>query len=223
MNTLSAVLFACIPVFAVLDWVAVARQDKRLEYFAKPATTTALLAWFVASAGLQGQALWFALGFLFSLGGDVFLMLPKDRFILGLVSFLIGHVCYLIGFNPSLPPANLPMTILGVLVGIVAVRAYRGIAAGLLRSGKQRLRLPVLVYSLALSLMLLSALSTLVRPEWQASAALLASSGALFFYVSDIILAWDKFVHPVRRARLLTMITYHLGQALIAIGVILRL
>ena len=38
-------------------------------------------------------------GLVFCLGGDVFLALPqKKAFMLGLVSFLVGHVFYVIGF-----------------------------------------------------------------------------------------------------------------------------
>ena len=34
------------------------------------------------------------IGLLFSIGGDVALMWPSDKFILGLVSFLTGHTYY---------------------------------------------------------------------------------------------------------------------------------
>lgn len=38
-------------------------------------------------------------GLIFCLGGDVFLALPQDRaFLMGLVSFLLGHVWYVISF-----------------------------------------------------------------------------------------------------------------------------
>ena len=39
------------------------------------------------------------IGLIFCLGGDVFLALPQQRmFLFGLVSFLLGHVCYVICF-----------------------------------------------------------------------------------------------------------------------------
>jgi YhhN-like protein. len=31
---------------------------------------------------------------------------------------------------------------------------------------------------------------------WEAGAALLVGAGAVLFYISDIILAWNKFVRP---------------------------
>jgi uncharacterized membrane protein YhhN len=38
-------------------------------------------------------------GLLFSLAGDVFLMLPSDRFIAGLVSSLFAHLFYIVAFT----------------------------------------------------------------------------------------------------------------------------
>jgi uncharacterized membrane protein YhhN len=73
------------------------------------------------------------------------------------------------------------------------------------------------LYATFISLMLFSALMTLFRTDWLSSPAYLVSFGAVLFVASDIVLAWDKFVNPVRRGRLVVMMTYHLGQfALIA-------
>jgi len=206
-------------LIALLDWLAVARHWKPLEFVAKPGVMLALLAWLYSTTELRGQSAWFALGLVFSLLGDVFLMLPREQFIAGLVAFLLAHLAYLIGFNPTFPPINLASLILAVLVGATVTRVYRLIVAGLLTSGQGHLKIPVLVYSAVISLMLLSALYTLVRPEWSEGAAWLASSGAMLFFLSDTILAWNKFVHPLSNGRLLTMITYHLGQALIVVSV----
>ena len=38
-------------------------------------------------------------GLVFSLAGDVFLMLPSDQFMAGLVSFLIAHLFYIAAFT----------------------------------------------------------------------------------------------------------------------------
>ncbi|MCI0519743.1 MAG: lysoplasmalogenase [Chloroflexi bacterium] len=205
-------------IIALLDWIAVARQVKTLEYFAKPAVMLALLAWMAVNGALSGHLVWFALGLLFSMGGDIALMLPKEQFILGLISFLIAHLAYLVGFNQTLPALSLPTLIMAVLVGVTAARLYRAIAAGLAASGRNALRTPVLAYSSVISLMLLSALLTLVRPEWEAVASLFAGGGAILFFLSDSILALNKFVRPIQNGRLIVIITYHLGQALIIYG-----
>jgi uncharacterized membrane protein YhhN len=209
-------------IIAVLDWIAVARKWKRIEYFAKPATMLALLAWLGVNNGFQGSMLWFALGLLFSLGGDIFLMLPREQFIPGLVSFLIAHICYLIGFNSANPVYNAASLILLVVVMFTGYLVYRRVALGLQASGQSKLKLPVLVYSIVISLMLFSALSTLIQPDWRIYAAVFASSGALLFFISDTTLALNKFVSPIPNARVITMVTYHLVQILIVLGAALR-
>jgi hypothetical protein len=43
----------------------------------------------------------------------------------------------------------------------------------------------------------------------------------LFFY-SDAILAWIKFVAPIKNGRMMNMITYHLGQIALIAGVLIQ-
>jgi uncharacterized membrane protein YhhN len=67
-----------------------------------------------------------------------------------------------------------------------------------------------------------SALLTLLREDWQPAPALIASAGALSFMISDTLLGWNRFVTPSRNGRTVSMLTYHLGQILIAAGVALH-
>ena len=67
-----------------------------------------------------------------------------------------------------------------------------------------------------------SAILTLYRLDWKTSASGLVSLGAILFYFSDIILAWNKFVKPVRNGRVINMAAYHLGQVGLIAGVILQ-
>ena len=86
-------------LLAILNWIAADRQIKALEYVTKPATMLALLWWIGSSVGFGGSMVWFSLGVVFCLAGDVFLMVPRDMFIFGLVAFLLGHICYSVGLN----------------------------------------------------------------------------------------------------------------------------
>jgi uncharacterized membrane protein YhhN len=219
---MSNIIFAIAILFALLEWVAVVKGYRRVEYFAKPAVMLALLIWLWQSTGLQSQSAWFAAGLAFSLVGDVLLLWPK-WFLPGLVAFLLVHLCYLIGFNPTLPPLHPASLTLAVMVGLIGARIYPRIAAGLKRSATPNLRIPLLVYSFVLSLMLLAGLLTLIRPEWPALSALLVSAGAALFFLSDTLLAWNNFVSPMRRGRLAVMITYYVGQMLITLGAALYL
>ena len=66
-----------------------------------------------------------------------------------------------------------------------------------------------------ISLMLVSALTPLFEPGWfPIEAALVAAGrGAVLLFCSDALLAWNRFVVPVRGARLLAIVAYHLGQS----------
>jgi uncharacterized membrane protein YhhN len=207
---------------ALIDWLAVARRWKPVEFFAKPGVMIALLAWLAFSVDIQGALVWFALALAFSMAGDVFLMLPREQFIPGLVSFLLAHLAYLIGFNQTRPPLNLASLALAVIVGLTGWRIFRRIAAGLDASGQGSLKTPVLIYTLVIGLMLLSALLTLVRPDeqWATGPALLVSLGAFLFFLSDTFLAWGKFVQTVAYGKLIVITSYHIGQILILLGAV---
>ena len=70
--------------------------------------------------------------------------------------------------------------------------------------------------------MLFCALSASFHPDWQLIPALWVGVGAISFTASDSLLAWNKFVTPLRYGRVFLMITYHLGQIAIMIGAILQ-
>jgi hypothetical protein len=53
-------------------------------------------------------------------------------------------------------------------------------------------------------------------------AALLVALGAFLFYLSDIILAWMKFVAPIQNGRIYNILAYHLGQIALIAGVVLQ-
>jgi len=208
-------------LMAFVNWVAVERKWKLVEYIAKPGTMLLLLLWVGLNAGLGEAMLWFTIGGILCLFGDVFLMLPGNFFIPGLVSFLLGHVFYIIGLNSDALDLRWQSVVL--LLGIAATSyfLYEQLASAMDAKGQQSFKRPVLVYVLVISLMVFSALQTGWRGSWVGFPAILVSLGALLFYVSDAQLAWDKFVRPLPHARLRVMVTYHLGQIGIFYGALL--
>jgi uncharacterized membrane protein YhhN len=203
---------------AVLDWIAVGRHRKNWEYLFKPA---ALIAIIIGALLLtrgphdEWQARFFLIGLVFSLAGDVFLMLPGERFFLpGLVSFLLAHLCYIAGLNPSLPP--LEAALLLIPVAIVGAALVRRVASSLRSAGKTSLLIPVAIYGLVISVMLFSAWATIWRLDWTASRRVLVIAGASLFFASDAMLAWNKFVRPFTAVNLGVIVTYHLGQLALA-------
>ena len=210
-------------LFAALEVFALQKNQPHLEYIAKPAVMIALFLWIWTSVGLNGALFWFGLGLVFSLAGDVLLIISPDRFfIAGLISFLFAHITYIIGFNTHLPALSAWGILLAIIVGINGVRVMRRIISSLVAKGQAHLRIPIIVYGTVISIMLLSALMKLSDLSWNAGAALLVALGAGLFYLSDIILAWMKFVAPIQQGRLYNSLAYHLGQIALIAGVVLQ-
>jgi uncharacterized membrane protein YhhN len=204
------------------DWTAVWRGWKRVTYITKPGTLLALIGLFSFASGWQGNTFWFGLALAFSLLGDVFLLFPR-YFMAGFGAFLLAHGSYIIGFNPNPIPVNTSSILLVVAVWAVAMLLFRRLSAVLrMKENGIHMQWPVMIYSLAVSVMLLSAVVTLVRPEWLLPAACMAAGGGLLFFTSDTLLAFDRFIHPIAHARLLVRIPYHVGQILIITGVLLN-
>ncbi len=209
-------------IFAGLESLALWKGLRKLEFIAKPAVMVCLFAWLSGTAGLQGALLWFGIGILFSLAGDIALLSIDRYFMLGLVAFLLAHIAYLIGFNS--PPPDSPGVwafVIAIVLGLSVMRLLRRLISGV-RMTNARLVMPVIIYSTVITLMLLSALLTLSNPAWAATPALLVSLGAFLFYLSDIILAWNKFVSPIKNSRMLNIGIYHLAQIAIVVGVAMQ-
>ena len=174
-------------------------------YLCKPLTMVLIITIAVrrAKAGRGFYACAVVGGLLFSMAGDIFLMLPSDRFIQGLASFLIGHLFYIAAFtygrrfrvSPWVPAT---FACYGVLIFLV------------LRPNLGDVTVPVAVYIVVILAM-----------GWQAwerrgvlgtSGAMLALVGAILFIISDSILALNKFGFPFYIGRFLNLATYFAAQ-----------
>jgi uncharacterized membrane protein YhhN len=197
-------------VFAVADWVACVRAPSsvswlRLEYVCKPAALAALIVAAAAldpAAGADARQRWFVAALVFSLVGDVLLMLPSDQFVGGLSAFFVAHCCYLVGFwtrGPALVPLLIAAALTAVVIGMLGRKIL-----GSVREQDRALVGPVAAYMAVIGAMLATALAV-GNP--------LAAVGAALFVTSDSMIAWDRFVGKVPYASVLIMVTYHLGQA----------
>jgi len=208
-------------VAASLGIIAIQQNNRKLKLFAKPAVMVFLWIWLYTGTGLQGNSLWFGLGILLSLVGDVILVNPSDRmFLLGLIAFLFTHVFYLIGFKEKLLNLTAWSFVLMFFIFINGLRLTRRIVGAMRAKQQNSLVSPVIVYSLVISLMLYAAMSTIFDPAWTTRAAFFVSVGAFLFYLSDLILAWNKFVSPLTNAPMLNIFPYYLGQISLIAGVI---
>ena len=204
MTPTSTALLVVAAVLAFADWYAVARHDLRLEYVAKPGATLALAATAATlDAAHADTQVVFVVALVASLAGDVFLMLPGDRFVPGLASFFVAQVLYTIGFalhGGSGVGYLIGVVAVGVVVVPLAARFVRAVRA----SGKDALVAPVIAYMAAISVMLVGAIG---------SANAFAIVGAVLFVASDALIAETRFVRDRAHAGLAIMVTYHLAQA----------
>jgi alkenylglycerophosphocholine/alkenylglycerophosphoethanolamine hydrolase len=203
-----------IAIVAVLVSAALAvfgadRKQRLLLVVFKPLTTLLLFA----VVGWPGTtfARWVSLGIGLSVVGDVALLWPGNRaFIAGLAAFLLAHVSYVVAFVGAAVWSP-HVAAVAVVVAVATALLLRAIWAG-----SAGMHLPVVVYGVAITAMVVSASATLGGPLGRAAAA--AALGAPLFYVSDSSLALDRFRRPIPHAALLTLGVYWLGQLGIAIA-----
>jgi uncharacterized membrane protein YhhN len=141
-------------------------------------------------------------GLALSAVGDALLLSARQpAFLAGLVAFLLAHVAYAVAFASASRPS---------LLALVGVAAFTAAALRWLWPSLGALRVPVVVYCAAISAMLWLALGV-DRPEIRVGAAL--------FYLSDLLVARDRFVRPGIANRLVGLPLYYAGQVLLALAV----
>jgi len=147
---------------------------------------------------------------LLCLVGDVVLLLGERGFGTGLAAFLAAHLAFCAGFVIGGVNRGL-LVYAGIAVAIVSLALGGRIMRSLMQSGRGAMSLPVAAYLLALAAMVALGAAT-GRPA--------AFAGAALSYVSDGLIAWDRFVRPLPRSPLPVIITYHIGQALLVLSLI---
>jgi alkenylglycerophosphocholine/alkenylglycerophosphoethanolamine hydrolase len=192
MTATAWIVLGAAAIFAAGDLVAVVRENKPLEYATKPTVMVLLIVLAVVLHPTNaGERAWFVVALVLGLVGDVFLMLPGDLLVPGIAAFLAGHLAYIAGFRAG------PFSGAGAVI------------SGLERSGRTSLKVPVIAYVAVISLMAVSS---------TASGSVVAAAGGLLFFFSDGVLAWYRFVSPVRWGLPVNIVMYQAGQALLVLS-----
>lgn len=163
----------------------------------------------LAAAGAPGRyRTWVLLGLLAGCVGDLIFLVPGEVFLAGVACFLVGHVCYIAAFTPGV----------GRHGASIARLVYATLGAAMLAALWPVLdpvyRAALGVYGLALILMAGQAAA-----RWgkvRTAAARSAGIGAALFFLSDGMLALDRFRAHFPFARAAVIVTYYLAQWLIA-------
>lgn len=212
MNATVVLLLAMTGTAAVLDWIAVHLKLKALEYVAKPLTMVVLIGAVLAMDTSAGTARnYFLAALFFSMIGDIFLMLPDREkwFVFGLGSFLIGHLAYIPGLwllGISVVPMAVGALIVLVAIATLGLHIVKGV-----RAKEPKLGPPVALYMSVISAMVASAIGT---------GRAIAIVGAVLFYCSDALIAWNGFIKEYPWGRLAIIVTYHVAQVALALSLI---
>ncbi|MFC1976337.1 lysoplasmalogenase [Chloroflexota bacterium] len=145
-------------------------------------------------------------GLICSIVGDTLLMPTIDRFIPGLIAFLIAHLFYITAFASGIS--------FGLSWSLVPLAIYGIAIYAILSPSLGQLKLPVATYIVVILVM-----GWLAWERWSQTGqndALLALLGAILFVISDSILAIHRFRGPYKLGRALNLSTYFAAQCLIA-------
>jgi len=176
----------------------------------KPMIMASLIGFYISSAKKQSNT--FLLAMIFALLGDIFLMFDgQDFFLIGLSCFLVMQVLYAFTFLEDRvnDTRSIIFKSLPVIFVSIAVITY-------LWEGLGEMRIPVAIYTAAISIMVISALIRRSNVIWY----LPVVTGVLLFMVSDALIAVSKFGPTFIGIEYGVMATYMLAQYLIVRGMI---
>ncbi len=203
------------------DLVCSTHALDNLRLISKPLILLSLLCYFIFQAkSNRGTTFYLMAGALFfSLSGDVFLLFENHNslyFTLGLASFLLAHLlfvwCFIRKWNNT---KDRSFTLV-----LIALSSYGMLLFYILQENLGTLKIPVILYIIGILAMVITAYRRkgIVAP----SSFTLVFLGALFFVLSDSVLAIDKFLFEIPIANIIIMSTYATAQYLITKGVLIQ-
>lgn len=196
---MQAVLLSATALAALANWWSRLRHSDRIEAWAKPLTTMLVIGLAIANESPTGQVATGVIALALCLEGDIALMAPVDNFVLGLASFLFGHLVFIILFAeygmPHLGLAAVALALTGLLVAVAGLRIVRGAA-----TSDRALRIPVVAY--------LTVISAMVVCGWATGRGWVIA-GTTLFVISDSLLGWRQFVRERAWMAVAVMVTYH--------------
>lgn len=177
---------------AVLGLVLSDFRDVRAgRYLCKPLAAVAFV-WLAVSLGATDTTFghWMLVALILCMVGDLCLMPDDDRgFLAGLAAFLCGHLLFAVAFV-QLPANPAGLVLSGVPALVLLLLVWRWLMPHVNRD----MKIPVMVYILVITAMLICAGLTLGQP-----AAPYVICGAWGFAFSDVAVARRQFVKPDSR------------------------
>jgi len=198
-------------IFLVALLIAEKRDSRAGIWIAKPIAALGYLVLAISVGALEtayGQLIFAAL--VLSFFGDVFLIPDKSppAFKIGILSFLLGHVAYTVAFATR----DIDW-IIAVCAAILVATVAAFVLRWLIPHVGGDLIVPVYAYVAVISMMLVFASGA----SWAESRSDIFA-GAFLFYLSDLAVARDRFVHPGFWNRAWGLPCYFVAQLILAWG-----
>lgn len=213
---LTALFVIFITISTILTIIASDQHQRQLLYIFKPLTIglIILLALLQTDPVSDSYKVLIIVGLGFSMGGDIALMMPEDKFVEGLASFFVAHVFYVLAFATTGQREMFAEVLVPLVLAGGSILAIVWPKLG-------RLKAPVLAYVMVIILMTWMALTRWVGTDGAElkDKASLAAIGALLFMTSDAVLAINRFRFPFRLAQPIILSTYFAAQTLIALSI----
>jgi uncharacterized membrane protein YhhN len=206
-------------VILIADLLSVYLEKESARFATKLLLMPALVMYFWGQTKSIRSDLkaWILIALFFSWAGDILLMFETKKsifFLLGLSAFFVTQVFYIIFFHNIRMREYIRGNALLLLLAIV----YYSILMSILSPFLGQLKLPVRIYGVVLSFMLMLAMHTMFSKNKKAGAWMMV--GAILFVISDSLLAFNKFYVAFNYAGVLTMLTYGVAQLFITHGAV---
>ncbi len=162
------------------------------------------------------------LAIIFSCAGDTLLMFQgKDGnfFMYGLGAFLVAHIFYMFAYRQrqSSDTSNELQGLQKIRYAFPIILSGTGLVV-ILYNRLGGMKIPVLIYAVVLTGMVLAALFRFGKTNTSSFA--LVFGGAILFMISDSLIAINKFLEPLPMAGIWIMVTYIVAQYLIVTGLL---
>ena len=205
------VLGLAVVLLALLVKAEKTEKPKWILAFKTPLSLLFIVAWTLQPARDAHFAGLILLALVFCLGGDVLLAFrSQGTFLLGLASFLLGHVAYATAFF-MVGTVNPVMAVGTILLMLAAAFTWRWLEPHL-----DKMHVPVLAYIVVISIMLCGAFGIMGDQTIPVHARSVVFTGAALFYISDLFVARQRFVVNAHVNRAVGLPLYYVAQFLLA-------